>query len=497
MNILYLAHRFPYPPNKGDKLRAYRQIEYLARRHRIYCACFVDDPADLAHVDRLRAHCAELRVVRIRPLPALIRGVIGLLRGKTLTESFYRVRAMSEAIAELGREVKFDAVLAFSSSMAPYALEAEAPRRVLDLCDLDSSKWCDYAKRSRGPMRWLYALEGKRLASRECRWLEEFEATVLITEAEAEDLRSANENEKVHVVGNGVVVPEDPGASDGISRAADEVGATLGFFRVADTVGATDGISRAAGFSLREPATESNRPPTATSRRLKPAAQDRSVRSLLVGKTADAEGVGGPVVGFVGQMDYAPNVDAVCWFARTAWPRIREVFPTARFRIVGRSPARRVRRLAQIRGVEVVGPVDDVTVEVAHFDVSVAPLRIARGLQNKVLEAMASAKPVVLTAQAAAGIQAKHETHFLVAHSAPELASLVVGLLADEDRRRQIGQAARAYVQRHHQWDRELATLELLVSGQTVPRSAPSASPSRGADRVEPIEREHLPAAGH
>ena len=392
MNILYLAHRIPYPPNKGDKLRAFHQIVRLSQRHRIWCVCFVDDPEDDANVEPLSRYCEELRTVRLDPRQAWWRALLGLLRGGTVTESYYDHAGMTEEIRRLAGAVTFDAVVAFSSSMGRYALQVPGPRRILDLCDLDSEKWLAYAQQSPWPARLLYRAEGKRLGALERRFLGQFDATILITESEADAIDRPARLDRLHIVGNGVPLPE---------------------------IG------------------ESSAPPCGE----------------------------GPVVGFVGQMDYRPNVDAVCWFVREIWPTIRRGYPQARFRIVGRRPIRAVHRLQRHPGVEVTGAVHDVLKEVLRFDVSVAPIRLARGLQNKVLEAMAAARAVVLTPQAAEGIAAHSGLHFFVADDPTNFAGCVMRLLGDEALRGQVGRRARQFVAARHRWDAELGKFEAIVRG--------------------------------
>lgn len=408
MRILYLAHRIPFPPNKGDKLRSFRQIEHLSKQHEVWCACFVDRPDELRYVAPLRAHCAEVAAIPLGRIASLLRGMVGFALGKTVTESFYAHPAMRQTLRRWCSRESFDAVVAFSSSMAPYAMTVPANRRVLDLCDLDSRKWLDYAATATAPMRWVYRAEGTRLARREREWIAAFDASTLITEAEAEPVRSAAAPGKLHIVGNGVPLPE---------------------------IVATDGQT--------DP----------------------------------------PVVGFVGAMDYRPNVDAVCWFVEACWPAIRSAHPTAVFRIVGRSPTGPVLRLSGVPGVEVTGTVDDVVSEVRRFRVSVAPLRIARGLQNKVLEAMAAAKPVVLTPQAATGIAACHGEHFLVADEPGDVSGAVVRLLASPVACRRIGLVARKFVDTHHHWPNVLAGFEGLVTGVTRSGSKELQSPSLAIPR--------------
>lgn len=434
MNILYLAHRIPYPPNKGDKLRAFRQIEHLARRHRVWCAFFLDDPKDARHANDLRQWCAEVGAVEMKPFWAKLRGLTSLFRGRTITEGYYKRRELTRLLEQWQNRIRFDAIVAFSSSMANYALQVSAPRRILDLCDLDSLKWRDYADhitrlRRTGIrdrlLRSIYQLEGRQLAAAELRWIDRFDAAILATGTEAAPLRPLVSPRKIHVIGNGVDLPEvEPTSTHGAHQ--------------------------------------------------------------------------NPVIGFVGVMDYFPNVDAVTWFAAECWPAIRARFPTATFRIVGRSPTPAVHRLSSIPGIEVVGEVKYIVDAWKNFDVSVAPLRIARGVQNKVLEAMAAAKPVVLSSNAAKGISAVSEVDYLVADSAEHVTAAVCSLLSNPSLRTQIGQSARTFVATHRRWETELDKLNALIAATApcsaskadvitldtmIPSSPPATPPSQAAEQ--------------
>ncbi|MDE0963726.1 MAG: TIGR03087 family PEP-CTERM/XrtA system glycosyltransferase, partial [Candidatus Latescibacteria bacterium] len=173
----------------------------------------------------------------------------------------------------------------------------------------------------------------------------------------------------------------------------------------------------------------------------------------------------GPLLVFTGQMDYRPNVEAVDSFARQTLPAIRAVHPTARFAIVGRNPSKAVEALAARTGVIVTGGVPDVRGWLAAADIVVAPLRIARGIQNKVLEAMAMARPVVASPQAAEGIDAQDERHFLIAANPAEEAAKINALLADPARAAQAGLAARARMEARYRWSATLADLPHLLFG--------------------------------
>jgi len=385
VNVLYLAHRLPYPPNKGDKIRSYHQLAYLSRRHRVWCACFVDDPADEAHLGALRDFCQSVAAIRLSARSATARGLVRLARGGTLTEGYYNDPHMWAVVRSWAASVPFDAVVVFSSGMAPYGLACPARRRVIDFCDWDSLKWADYARGRRGLRRRLFDLEARRLRRRERQWIEQYDASAVITRAEADDAPA----DRVQVVGNGVELrPYVP-------------------------------------------------PPVE------------------------------PRVGFVGAMDYAPNVEAVCRFAERIWPTIRQGVAGATFQIVGRRPTRQVRALAKYPGIEVVGEVADAGAYVDAIAVHVTPLTIARGLQNKVLEAMAAGRATVVSSAAARGIDGQDGRHYVIADEDSAIADAVVSLLQDPVRATALGRSARAFVAERFNWDREMARLEALLVDHT------------------------------
>ncbi|MGQ2929995.1 MAG: glycosyltransferase, partial [Sphingopyxis sp.] len=171
----------------------------------------------------------------------------------------------------------------------------------------------------------------------------------------------------------------------------------------------------------------------------------------------------GPLAVFTGQMDYRPNIDAVRWFATGILPLIRQRHPAARFAIVGRAPTDEVRALADLPGVAVTGEVADVRPWLAAADAVIAPLLLARGIQNKLLEAMAMARPVVASAAAAEGIDATPGDHLLVADGADAMSAAVCSLFDDRDRARAMGQAARKQMIARYGWDARLAPLGQLL----------------------------------
>lgn len=425
--ILFLSHRVPFPPNKGDKIRTFHQLERLAASHDVYCACFVDCPEDRVHAAALRQWCRETVIVEWRRPAAKLRALAGLLKAAPMTLAAYESAPFHAQLAELSSRVRFDAVVAFSACMAPYAMSVAAKRRVVDLCDADSAKWMDYSKHSTFPLSLLYAEEGRRLLAYERECVRRFDASIVITERERRLIDPAGSYGKLAVIPNGIDLP---------------------------------GHTPAKASSLS------------------------------------------PVVTFVGAMDYRPNVDGVCWFVRNVWPLVRACVPNARFTIVGRNPTPSVSRLRRVTGVLVTGEVGDVREFITSSRVVIAPLHIARGLQNKVLEAMAMRRPVVATASVAACMDATPDRHLLTADLPDTFARQIVQLCQSAGLCDRIAEGGYRYVACHHVWTDALDRFERLVtgSGQRINRrivSRAAALPATGAQPAttgfeQPARRDRL-----
>jgi sugar transferase (PEP-CTERM/EpsH1 system associated) len=185
----------------------------------------------------------------------------------------------------------------------------------------------------------------------------------------------------------------------------------------------------------------------------------------------------GPAYVFTGNMDYPPNIDAVVWFATKVLPLIRRTFPTARFFIVGSNPTDTVKRLANLGGITVTGRVPDVRPYVSHATAAVAPMRIARGIQNKVLEAMAMAKPVIVTSGALEGIDATPDRDLVLADDAEQFANAAIrvtgqdGSISPDGMR--IGHAARRLILERYDWDACLSGFDDLMRPAAAREQAP------------------------
>ncbi|MBV9811531.1 MAG: TIGR03087 family PEP-CTERM/XrtA system glycosyltransferase, partial [Acetobacteraceae bacterium] len=317
--LLFLCHRIPYPPNKGDKIRAWHFLEHLARRFAVHLGTFVDDPADWAHVPALQAHCATVLCRPLDKRQQRLRSLLRLRPGRPLTLDYFDDAALSSWVRDTIASRNITHIFVFSSAMAEYVLKAGAAHRVLDMVDIDSEKFADYGRRAGWPLRALWTREARTLLAFERRAAATFDRTLLVTEAET--ARFA------------LLSPE-----------------------TADRVGYIEN-----GVDLQ---------------RFSP---DRAFASPLAPP--------GPHIVFTGTMDYWPNIDAVGWFAREVLPLVREQRHGAHFTVVGANPSAEVQALRS-PAVTVTGSVPDVRPYLAHCDVAVAPLRVARGVQNKVLEAM-------------------------------------------------------------------------------------------------------------
>jgi sugar transferase (PEP-CTERM/EpsH1 system associated) len=393
--VLYLAHRVPYPPDKGDRIRNYHLLRQLARRCRVWLGCLADEPVDEAATAELDRLCERVAVVPVGKSSRWLRAGLSLATGRSLSEGLFAEPGLRRFTHEWTRETGFDTAVVSASSLVPYLRRdgLENTPAVVDLIDVDSQKWDDYAAASRGPKRWLYRLEAARVRKLEAGLTGWAKAVAVVSPAEA----------RLY----------DSFTHDGAATAATN-GVDLEYF-------------------------------------------------------APAEGPTDRACVFVGAMDYPPNVDAAVWFAREVWPGIRARFPDAEFRVVGRKPVPAVQALAALPGVKLVGQVPDVRPHVARAAVVVAPLRLARGVQNKVLEALAMAKPVVAAPPALVALTAEVGVHLLAASKPEEWVGAVGGLFADPDRRRWLGSAARRFVEENHDWEQCLRPLLDRIVPPRVP----------------------------
>ncbi|MBF0212025.1 MAG: TIGR03087 family PEP-CTERM/XrtA system glycosyltransferase [Magnetococcales bacterium] len=401
-DLLFLAHRIPYPPRKGDKIRSYHLLRALAERYRVHLGAFVDDAEDECHGAAVAAICTgETRLIQLDPWRAKWRAVRGVFTGDALTLPYYDHPQMRAWVGEILQRHPIRRVVVYSAAPAQFLRGIDPSiRRVIDFVDVDSAKWGEYAEGRSGFARWLYRRESRALLAAEKEIASTFDAALFVSEPEAALFRS--------------LAPESEAKIDYWENGVD-----LEFF-----------------------------------------SPDRDYSNPFQPGEL-------PLV-FTGAMDYWPNVDAVTWFAHEVFPRVRSAIPEARWVIVGGRPTREVLKLRALPGVVVTGNVPDVRPWLYWSKAAVAPLRIARGIQNKVLEAMAMGRPVLATSQAMEGVRHGPLLRRWMADSPDELVVKAKALLmgADEDGAQPAcGQLGRALMQEQYHWGRNLARAMAAVEG--------------------------------
>lgn len=397
--ILFLAHRVPFPPNRGDKIRSHHVLRHLATLAPVHVACFADDEADLAESGELAALAASHCLVK-RSKPLALAGIEAVLTGKPISLTAFHDRRISAYVKQVLAQRDIAAIYVFSGQMGHYVPADFAGRVICDLVDVDSAKFEAYGRSGKGPMRWVNAREGRLLAAEEARLVGRSSKTLLISAEEAALLRA---------------------------RLSPELACG----------GAVDVLRNGIDSDYFDPAMVCPEP-----------------------RLLDFPG---PRLIFTGQMDYPPNVAAATRVIERILPAIRKRFPEASFHIVGRSPPESLAERSGGNGVHVWGGVDDMRCWLAGADLALVPLEIARGVQNKVLEAMAMRLAVVLTPGAATGIGAQDAAYFAVGESDAELAERCVALLCDSTWAGDLGHAARRFVVDRLSWPAVLAPLAGLI----------------------------------
>nr|WP_137678282.1 TIGR03087 family PEP-CTERM/XrtA system glycosyltransferase [Parerythrobacter lutipelagi] len=396
-DILFLSHRIPFPPDRGDKIRSHHLLKALAHIAPVHAATFGETAADMAEESALEGVAkSHLLIQRDKALP--IAGIEALLTGKPVSLTAFDDVRLREWVGRTLAEQPIRTIVVFSGQMGQYVPDDFDGRVVIDLCDVDSAKFDAYAEEGRLPRSLIDRREGRILAAEEARLADRSNEVLLVSEAEAELFRSRlpdGSARKVSALRNGI---------------------DAHFF---DPEGATSPSPFAGGA--------------------------------------------GPHLVFTGQMDYPPNVSAVQRVAASLLPSIRQEFPDAQFHIVGRAPIDKVMRLNAVAGVKVWGEVPDVRPFIRAADAILAPLTIARGIQNKVLEAMAMARPVIVSPEAATGIDATDGIHFAVGDSDDALVKLTIATLSDGEAAKAMGVAARRYVLQNQSWEAMLAPLPALL----------------------------------
>ncbi|MBK6737201.1 MAG: TIGR03087 family PEP-CTERM/XrtA system glycosyltransferase [Haliea sp.] len=393
--LLYLVHRLPFPPNKGDKISSNNMLNYFSGRWRVHLGTFVDDPDDWQYVNLVREKCEDSCIVELPRRKRLTGSLFGLLTGKALSLSYYDNAQLQAWVRDsIARECP-DAVLVFSGVMGRFVkdlLPAHVPV-VFDAEDVDSEKWRSYAQAKRWPISWLYRREAKKLLAYEREMASSTHVSIFVSQEEAALFKqlAPESAHKVH-------------------------------YR-------TQGVDSA----YFDPALSYDNP-------YQP---------------------GQKVLVFTGAMDYWPNVEAVKWFCQHVLQAVLAREPEFLFCIVGMKPTEDVKQLGKLPGVRVTGGVPDVRPYLHHALAACLPLQLARGIQNKALEAMSMTLPVLATEGALVGIVDYPGVLATVANDADAMISAAVVLLAVP---RQANTAGRACVLEHYNWDTNLRRMERFLT---------------------------------
>lgn len=407
--LLFLSHRIPFPPNKGDKIRSWHLLKHLAKNHRVYLGTFVDDEQDWQYVDHVRDVCEGSYFVRLNPLSARCKSLSALLCGDPLTVPYYTSQDLANWVDYIVRKEGIKKAVVYSSAMAQYVMDEHLPleQRIIDFVDVDSDKWKQYAENKVWPISAIYQREAKKLLDYDRLVADKFDCNFFVSAPEAQLFKTLapEVSEKIGSYNNGV---------------------DSGYFSPEESM----------------------------------ANPYESTPAVL------------PIV-FTGAMDYWPNVDAVTHFARSIFPQVRQQHPNARFVIVGSNPTDEVKALARQAGVMVTGRVEDVRPYIKYAALAVAPMRIARGVQNKVLEAMAMQKPVVVSPQGLEGIQAVEGKEVLVAQDVDQFVQKInsvldclsgVGEVPHLQEMILSGKAARQRILADFNWDHSLERVDAWLA---------------------------------
>jgi glycosyltransferase involved in cell wall biosynthesis len=454
-DLLFLSHRIPYPPDKGDKIRAWHMFRHLARRFRVHLGCLLDDPDDLARVAELRPFCADLACIQIDRRMQRLKALLRVRPGQPLTLGYFHDARLQRWVDATLARYAIRHVFVYSSAVAHYVMRATERQggnpkggnlqgatdrkdvvQVLDMVDVDSTKWTAYAATAGWPARAVLSREGRTLLAFERRAAHSFTRSIFVNEAEWR-----------HFV---ELAPEARDRTGWIDNGVD-----------------LEHFSPALAFPDPFPPMQ------------QPTGQPVEQPGTPPARLSDA-----PRLVFTGRMDYRPNIDAVTWFARAVLPKLRARVPGVWFAIVGAAPTPEVTQLAALPGVIVTGRVPDTRPWLAHASIVVAPLLIGRGTQNKVLEGMAMARPVIATPEAFEGVQAMPERDILLADGVEQTIARIIDVLSGGWPG--LGAAARRAVELRHDWSVTLAPLDALFPDDPEPTRPVPAQPASPASRPVP-----------
>ncbi|MEF8698930.1 MAG: TIGR03087 family PEP-CTERM/XrtA system glycosyltransferase [Candidatus Accumulibacter sp. UW26] len=390
MKILYLCHRFPFPPKRGGKIRPFNMIRHLsASGHRVTVCSLARSPQEADEAQGIAPYCVNFAIEQVSDPLQTLRMVARLPLPTPSSMGYFYSPALKQRVDHLLASEPWDLIFVHCSSVAQYVEQVRDVPKILDFGDMDSQKWLEYANYKPFPLSLGYRLEGNKVLAAEKRLAGLFDLCTATTRAEWETLEGYR---------TGV-------ASDWFPNGVDS-----DFFC---------------------PSTEPYDPDT---------------------------------LSFIGRMDYYPNQECMARFCQQIWPQLRSRRPQIKLSIIGADPSPAMRKLGELPGVTVTGSVPDVRPFVRQSALMVAPLNIARGTQNKILEAMAMGVPVVTSRIAAGGVDAEPVTHFLVADRAEEYSAAILGILDNPAERQRLALAGRQRMLSNHAWPHSMARLDRIIA---------------------------------
>ncbi|HHI79799.1 MAG TPA: TIGR03087 family PEP-CTERM/XrtA system glycosyltransferase [Planctomycetes bacterium] len=389
--IVLLAHRMPWPPNRGDRITTWNLLRHFHEAGaQLRVGCFQVPGEDGPALEHLRSLGIEVFAAPIHPRLRKLTSLLGLLGREALTLRYFHDKELLEELRRWIEEFRPDLCLAYSSSMGWYFLQpgiagAKVPM-ITHFAELDSDKWEQYAGHSGILGRWIYGREARSLLAFERELARAMDLNLVVSPLEKTLFETRIPGAPVEVLPNGVDL-------------------------------------------------ETFRPGTL---------EEREEATLI----------------FTGVMNYHPNVDGVLAFVEEAWPQIQKKQENSRFIVLGSKPSAPIQRLGSRPGIEVTGFVEDTRPWFRRASIAVVPLRIARGIQNKVLEAMAMGLPVVCTKKAFEGIDARPGEELIVVNHIAEMTEPILDLMARPEERARMGKAARKAVEERYDWTKIFERLD-------------------------------------
>ena len=391
MKILYICHRFPYPPKRGGKIRPFNMISHFANKHEVHVASLAHSDLDLEEAAGIAPFCASYVVIKPGTIDRWMRMLSKVPSNAPSGPQYFHSKKMQTVIDKLLITHSFDLIFVHCAFVAHYVMHVPDIPKILDFGDMDSQKWLEYSKWKSFPLSAMFYIEGRKMERYEAQLASQFDVCTATTKLEYDTLVSMKTANSADWFPNGV--DSDLFCMDDSSKDYD--------------------------------------------------------RDQIV---------------FVGRMDYFPNQNAVKYFAEQVMPEIRKVRPTTKFTIVGAEPSTSIKQLTKLPNIAVTGTVPDVKSYLRKAALTVAPLNIARGTQNKILESMSLGVPVVATSFAARGVDAQPGVHLLTADGTANTAQSVLEILENEGLRDKLSVAGRQRVLLAHSWSESMKSLDGIVS---------------------------------